>query len=66
MPDGFTMGAYRFDNALNLRHRQNAPKRTFEAAREDVVEAYERLSSIQAEQWERGDVFDLPVLAKAA
>jgi hypothetical protein len=66
VPDGFKMGAYRFDNALNLRHRQNAPKRTFEAAREDVIRAYLRLSSIQAEQWERGDVFDLPFHAKAA
>lgn len=31
-----------------------------------MVRAYERLISIQAEQWERGDSFDLPYLAKAA
>lgn len=66
VPDGFKMGAYRFDNALNLRYRQNAPRQTFEAAREDVIRAYQRLSSVQAEQWDRGDVFDLPFHAKAA
>ena len=50
VPNGFKMAAYKLDDALNLRHRQSAPKQTFEAAREDVIRAYQRLISIQSAQ----------------
>ena len=60
VPDGFNLGAYRFDDALDLHHITEAP------ANGDMVRAYNRLMAIQAEQWERGDTFDLPYLAQAA
>ena len=66
VPDGFNLGAYRFDHKLNLKHITEAPASTFEAADGDMVRAYNRLIAIQAEQWERGDTFDLPHLAQAA
>ncbi|KZX52698.1 hypothetical protein A3711_07225 [Erythrobacter sp. HI00D59] len=66
VPDGFNLGAYRFDDALDLHHITEAPASTFEAANGDMVRAYNRLMAIQAEQWERGDTFDLPYLAQAA
>ncbi len=66
VPDSFDRGSYRFDNALNLRRSADAPTPDFDCADGGVVRAYKQLNSIQAEQWERGDVFDLPHLAKAA
>ena len=66
VPDGFNLGAYRFDHKLNLKHITEAPASTFEAADGDMVRAYNRLIAIQAEQRERGDTFDLPHLAQAA
>ena len=66
VPDGFNLGAYRFDHALNLHHITDAPASSFEAADGDMVRAYNRLIAIQADQWERGDIFDLPHLAQAA
>ena len=66
VPDGFNLGAYRFDHKLNLKHITEAPASTFEAADGDMVRAYKRLIAIQADQWERGDIFDLPHLARAA
>ncbi len=66
VPDGFNLGAYRFDDTLDLHHATEAPASTFEVADRDMVRAYNRLIAIQAEQWERGDIFDLPSLAMAA
>ena len=66
VPDGFNLGAYRFDHALNLEHITEPPASTFEAADEEMVRAYNRLIAIQTDQWERGDIFDLPHLAQAA
>lgn len=66
VPDGFNLGAYRFDDTLDLHHTTEAPASTFEEADGDMVRAYERLIAIQVDQWERGEVFDLPCLAKAA
>lgn len=66
VPDGFNLGAYRFDDTLNLQRITEAPASTFEAANDDMIRAYNRLIAIEAEQWERGDIFDLPFRAKAA
>ncbi|KZX52713.1 hypothetical protein A3711_07315 [Erythrobacter sp. HI00D59] len=66
VPDGFNLGAYRLDDGLDLHHIAEAPVSAFDAADQDMVRAYESLISIQADQWERGEVFDLPQLAKAA
>ncbi|MWV26938.1 hypothetical protein [Aurantiacibacter rhizosphaerae] len=66
VPDGFNLGAYRFDDMLDLHHITQASASTFEAADGDMVSAYNRLIAIQADQWERGEVFDLPDLAQAA
>ena len=66
VPDGFNLGAYRFDDTLDLHHITEAPASTFEAADDDMVRAYNQLITIQTDQWERGDIFDLPNLAKAA
>ena len=66
VPDGFNLGAYRFDEMLDLHHIAQAPASDLEAADGDMVRAYKRLIAIQADQWERGDIFDLPHLARAA
>ena len=50
----------------NLHHIVQAPASDLEAADGDMVRAYKRLIAIQADQWERGDIFDLPHLAQAA
>lgn len=62
VPDNFTMGAFRFDDELRLRHIGKAPAKTFEAAMPGMKRAYERVLRIEAQQRERGDAFDLPVL----
>lgn len=66
VPDSFNLGAFRFDDTLSLTYEPTAPSRTFEAAQSEMGRAYNRLISIGIEQWERGDVFDLPNLLKAA
>ena len=66
VPDGFNLGAYRFDDMLDLHHITQAPASNLDAADGDMVRAYKRLIAIQADQWERGDIFDLPHLARAA
>jgi hypothetical protein len=66
VPDNFQFGAFRFDDKLRLRHQPTAPAVCFEAAQDAIVRAYVRLREIEAVQRERGDVFRLPELAKAA
>jgi len=66
VPDGFNLGAYRFDDMLELHHIADAPASTFEEADGEMVRAYRQLIAIQDEQWKRGDTFELPHLAKAA
>ena len=60
VPDSFTMGAFRFDDELRLRHIGKAPAKTFEAATPGMKRAYERLLRIEVQQRERGDAFELP------
>lgn len=66
IPDDFKMGAFRFDDDLRLRHAPKAPARNLTAAEASIVRANEQLREIEAAQRERGDVFALPELAKAA
>lgn len=66
VPDGFNLGCYRFDDDYRLHHMADAPGTSFEDGKEGMVRACNRLATIQLEQWERGDVFELPQLAKAA
>lgn len=66
VPDNFRFGAFRFDRNFNLRFLPRAPSRSFEAAEVSMSRAYVRLREIEADQLMRGDVFDLPQLAKAA
>ena len=66
VPDNFQMGAFQFDADLKLQHLPKPPARSFEAARNGMVRAYTRLRRLEAEQLERGEVFALPELAKAA
>lgn len=66
VPDNFQMGAFQFDADLHLQHLPKPPARSFEAARNGMIRAYTRLRRLEAEQLDRGDVFALPELAKAA
>jgi hypothetical protein len=66
VPDNFTLGAFRFDDQLRLRHTPKAPARSFNADSPSMSRAYVRLRAIEAEQRERGDEFALPELAQAA
>ena len=66
VPDNFKMGAFEFDDEFQLNYLAKAPARSFSAAKRGVVRAFRRLRQIEAEQLERGDVFALPQLAKAA
>jgi hypothetical protein len=66
VPESFTLGAYRFDGELRLRHLSKAPARSSDAAGSGMVRAYRRLIKLEVEQFERGDTFRLPELAKAA
>ena len=66
VPDSFELGAYRFDDALDLHHSAEAPASSLAHADGTMIRAYQRLISIQADQWERGDIFDRPYLAEAA
>lgn len=65
IPDGFNMGAFRFDDDLRLRHSPKAPSRTFDRAKPSMIRAYARLREIEAAQLDRGEIFSLPPLAKA-
>ncbi|HEX4694463.1 hypothetical protein [Sphingomonas sp.] len=60
VPDAFTMGAFRFDDALRLRRLAKAPAADFDAGTEAMVRAYARLREIERAQFERGNEFDLP------
>ncbi len=60
VPDSFTMGAFRFDDELRLRHIGKAPASSFEDATPGMKRAYERLLRIEVQQRERGDAFELP------
>ena len=66
VPDSFKMGGYRFDDKYRLRHVRRMPARNLEAAKDGMVRACNRLAMIQQEQWDRGDVFELPQFARAA
>jgi len=66
VPDNFKMGSFEFDDELRLIHLPKAPARNFSSATNGMVRAYRRLREIEVEQLKRGDVFDLPQLAKAA
>lgn len=66
IPDSFKFGAFRFDDDLVLRRARKAPSANFKAAQPAMIRAYDRLLEIEAEQATRGDVFELPQLAKAA
>ena len=66
VPDGFTFGAYRFDDDLRLRDVGRAPAKSFKAAEPGMVRAYRRLRELEVEQLDRGDAFKLPELAEAA
>ena len=66
VPDSFMVGGYQFDDDFRLHHIEEAPASSFEAAKDGMVRACDRLAMIQLEQWDRGDVFDLPQHARAA
>ena len=66
VPDNFKMGAFSFDKELRLKHFSKAPARNLKAAETGIVRAYRRLRQIENDQLQRGDVFALPELAKAA
>lgn len=66
VPDNFKMGAFAFDDELRLNHLPKAPARNLDAARNGIVRAYRRLRQVEVDQLERGDVFALPQLARAA
>ena len=66
VPDGFNLGCLRFDDDYRLHHVGAAPATSFENGKEGMVGACNRLATIQLEQWNRGDVFDLPQRAIAA
>lgn len=65
VPDSFDMGAFQLKSDLRLRYSRKAPA-TFDDAMPGMVRAYDRLLDLQIRQRERGDVFELPVLQKAA
>lgn len=66
VPDGFNMGAFRFDDDLVLHRVDKAPSTSFERATPSMGRAYNRLLKLQIDQLERGAVFKLPEFAKAA
>lgn len=66
VPDSFSLGAFRFDDDLQLRHASKAPARSFAAAERRMVNTYSRLLEIEREQRVAGEMFTLPQLAKAA
>lgn len=66
VPDSFKMGAFEFDDQLQLRLLADAPTRSFRAGERGIVRACRRLRQIERDQLIRGDVFPLPQLAKAA
>ena len=66
VPDNFRCGAFLFDRNFNLRFLPKVPSRSFEAAASAMSRAYVRLREIEADQLMRGEVFDLPQLARAA
>ena len=66
IPDNFKFGAFKFDDDLRLRHMPKAPAKNYKSATASISRAYIRLREIEAEQRERGDIFSLPELAKAA
>lgn len=66
VPDSFGLGAFHFKNDLRLRYSRKSPAATFENATPGMVRAYDRLLELQIKQRERGDVFELPQLMRAA
>lgn len=66
VPDNFRFGAYRFDDNLQLKFIAKAPARSFKRAEPGMIHAYDRLADLEHKQLERGDIFALPQLAKAA
>lgn len=66
IPDNFQMGAFRFDDDLDLVHAPKPPVPRFSAAKSGIVRAYLRLREIEVDQLDRGEVFPLPELARAA
>jgi hypothetical protein len=66
IPDNFKFGAFKFDDELRLRHMRKAPAQNHKSSAASMSRAYIRLREIEAAQRERGEVFSLPELAKAA
>ena len=66
VPDSFKFGSYKFRSDLRLIHSARAPAADYDTGQADIIRAYVRLAEIQTEQWDRGDVFSLPTLVKAA
>ena len=66
VPDDFKMGSFLFDDELRLQRLKKAPAKDVERAAPGILRAYNRLLDLQIEQYERGEVFSLPELHKAA
>lgn len=66
IPDCYKMGAFRFDDDLRLQYFRKSPASGFKSAIKSIARAHIRLREIETVQRERGDVFTLPQLAKAA
>ena len=66
IPDNFEMGAFRFDDQLQLRHSPKAPAGSFEAARPAMARAYRKLHAIAAKLERQGKGAEFPHLARAA
>ena len=54
IPDSFEMGAFRFDDQLQLHHTPKAPARSFKAAEAAMARAYRKLHSIALEIEQHG------------
>lgn len=66
VPDAFSLGSFQFKNDLKLVYSRRSPVTSFDEAKPGMIRAYNRLLNLQIKQRERGDVFELPELLKAA
>lgn len=65
VPDTFDMGAFSFDDELNLRHLPKAPARSLEAGIPGMRRAYGRLVDLEIAQREHRATLRPPMLLEA-